>query len=225
MKNKKNFQDLLKVLGRSRGYSPEELIQDLPRHKNFTSDLIDKIKKAPEVVLRNSGTLFAKKLIKMMKDLNKEAYRAKQFTRTELNDRGVLYGVVLLKHQVMDIVLNYFHTRWPQCVICLYNEYTQKTSVMNEKGVIWENELPFEDIIEKISKKRSIMPYFKDIQCSGEEIFETLYKSQFIEERDNPNFFEKMIPKNCYKLPGMRDGVEKRFNYHIKKLDDFLDSS
>jgi len=221
MKKKKKLQDPLKVLGRARGYSRKELIQNLPRHKNFTPDLIDKLKKLPEVVLRNSGTPLAKKLIKMMKELNTEAYRAKQFTRTELNDRGVLYGIVLLKHKVMDIVLNYFHMRWPQCLICLYNEDTHKTSVMNEKGVIWESELAFREVIKKISKKRKIMPYFKEIQFSGDKIFETLYKSQYIEERDNPNFFEQMIPKHCYKLPGMRDGVEKRFNYQIKKLDDF----
>ena len=53
-----------------------------------------------------------------MREISIEVYRAKQFTRTEINNRGVLYGVVSLKHRVMDIVLNYFHQRWPNCNQC-----------------------------------------------------------------------------------------------------------
>ncbi len=224
MNNKKNQNDPLRVVGRARGYSHKELVQNLPRHKDFTTDLIQKMKKIPEVVLRNSGTILAKKLIRMMKELNTEAYRAKQFTRTKLNDRGVLYGIVLLKHKIMDIVLNYFHKRWPQCIICLYNEYTHKTSIINEKGSIQETENPLNEIIEQISKNRKSIPYFKDIQFSGNKIYEILYKSQIIEERDNPNYFKQMIPESCYKLPGMRGGVEIRFNYQKKILDHFLKS-
>jgi len=31
-----------------------------------------------------------------------------------------------------------------------------------------------------------------------------------------------MIPDYCYKLPGMRNGVEKRFSSRNKKLNEFL---
>ena len=71
-----------------------------------------------------------------------------------------------------------------------------------------------------MSENRSLIPYFDDIQFSGEEIFETLYKSQFISERESNQYFKKMIPDPCFKLPGMRRGVEKRFRN--KKLNEFL---
>ena len=100
----------------------------------------------------------------------------------------MLYGVVLLKHQVIDRVLDYFHKRWPQCVICLYNEYTCKTNIINEKGLIHEVKSPLKEIVNIISKKRPVMPYFEDIQFSGEEIFETLYNTQNIIERNNPRY-------------------------------------
>ncbi|TFG07501.1 MAG: DUF4130 domain-containing protein [Promethearchaeota archaeon] len=222
MSKKKNGQDPLKVIGRARGYSHDELLANLPRHADYSSHLISKIKKLPEVVLRNSGTPLARKIIRMMREVSKEAYRAKQFTRTEINNKGVLYGVVLLKHRVMDLVLYYFHERWPQCVICLYNEHTQKTGIINEKGKVWEISLPLQTIVEKISKDRPVVPYFDDIQFSGEQIFETLYNSQSIAERENPRYFKSMIPEHCYKLPGMRKGVEKRFTPRNKKLDEFL---
>ncbi len=220
MNKKLENNDPLKVVGSARGHSYDELINNLPRHQKFSPNLIQGIKKIPEVILRNNGTPFAKRVNRMMKEIKTEAYRAKQFTRTEINNRGVLYGVVLLRHRVMDIVLNYFHKRWPNCIICLYNEYTNKTTIINEKGKIEEFESCLENVVANISENRSIIPYFNDIQFTGKEIFETLYKSQYISERKNSSFFKKMIPNKCYNLPGMRSGIEKRFRN--KEINDFL---
>lgn len=220
MNKKLDNKDPLKVVGCARGHSCDELINNLPRHQKFSPNLIQGIKKIPEVIFRNNGTPFAKRVNRMMKEIKTEAYRAKQFTRTEINNRGVLYGIVLLRHRVMDIVLNYFHKRWPNCIICLYNEYTYKTAIINEKGKIDEFESSLEDVVINISKNRSIIPYFNDIQFTGKEIFETLYKSQYISERENSSFFKKMIPNKCYDLPGMRSGIEKRFRN--KEINDFL---
>ncbi|MHA1931789.1 MAG: DUF4130 domain-containing protein, partial [Promethearchaeota archaeon] len=215
-------QDPLEVVGCAKGYTHEELIKNLPRHRKSSPILIEQVKKIPEVVLRNSGTLIAKKIKKMMGEIYGEAYRAIQFTRTEMNNRGVLFGVVLLKHQVMDKVLNYFHERWPQCVICLYNEHTQRTGIINEKGNIKEVKLSLKRAVEAASRGRSIIPYFEDIQFTGEEIFEVLYKSQNIVERENPRYFKSMIPDKCFTLPGMRKGVEKRYKSQNKKINDYF---
>jgi hypothetical protein len=157
-----------------------------------------------------------------MREVNTEAYRAKQFTRTEINNRGVLFGIVLLKHKVIDNVLKYFHERWPQCIICLYNEHTQKTAIINESGKIREVNMPLKEAVEIASFGRPIVPYFEDIQFSGEEIFESLYNSQNIVQRENTRYFKGMIPDKCFKLPGMRDGVEKRYKSRNKKILDFF---
>ncbi|MFX1366007.1 MAG: DUF4130 domain-containing protein [Promethearchaeota archaeon] len=220
MKNSEIKRDPLEVIGCAKGHSHREIIDKLPQHCKFSPYLIDQIKKIPEVILRNSGTPFAKKINGMMREVTTEAYRAKQFTRTEINNRGVLFGVVLLKHKVMDSILNYFHERWPQCVICLYNEYSNKTGVIDEKGTIQEIDAPLKSVVEKVSNYRPIIPYFNDIQFSGEEIFETLYKSQFISERENNSYFKRMIPDKCFELPGMRHGIEKSFRN--KKINDFF---
>ena len=71
----KNCQDPLKVVGRAKGYSRKELINSLPRHAKFTPNLLQQIKKLPEVTLRNSGSSLAKKFIRMMREISKEAYR------------------------------------------------------------------------------------------------------------------------------------------------------
>jgi len=220
MRKVTNEKDPLEVVGCAKGHSREELIHNLPRHCNFTPVLIQQIKKIPEVILRNSGTPLAKKVNRMMREVSTEAYRAKQFTRTEINNRGVLFGVVSLKHKVLDLVLNYFHERWPQCIICLYNEHTHKTGVINEKIVIHEVDLSLKKVVERFSENRPVIPYFEDIQFSGEQIFETLYNSQNISERDNKRYFKSMIPDKCLELPGMRGGAEKRFRN--KKINDYL---
>ncbi len=213
-------EDPLKVVGCAKGHSHEELIRNLPRHYKFSPVLIQRIREIPEVVLRNSGTPFAKKVNHMMREVSTEAYRARQFTRTEINNRGVMFGVVLLKHQVIDLVLQYFSKRFPQCIICLYNEHNHKTTIIDEKGKIQEFNSPLKSAVEKISKNRPIIPYFDDIQFSGEEIFETLYSSQFISEKENKSYFKRMIPNQCFKLPGMRSGVEKRFRN--RKINEYL---
>ncbi|MFX1572207.1 MAG: DUF4130 domain-containing protein [Promethearchaeota archaeon] len=220
MKKITKGNDPLEVVGCAKGHSHEELIHNLPRHCNFYPALIQQIKRIPEVVLRNSGTPIAKKINRMMREISKETYRAIQFTRTQINNRGVLFGVVSLKHNVMDRVLSYFHKRWPDCIVCLYNEYNHKTSTMDEGGKLCNIDSSLKTLVEQVSKNRPIVPYFNDIQFSGEQIFETLYNSQFIPERENQSFFKKMIPGKCFELPGLRGGVEKRFRN--KRINDFI---
>ncbi len=214
--------DPLKILGRSKGYSRKEVLRYIVHHEEQTPNLIKEIKRIPDVVLQNVGTPIAKKAIKMVREVFREVYRAKQFTRTNINNRGVLYGIVLLKHKVMDLVLHYFHQRWPNCVICLYNEHTEFTGIMNEKGIMRRIQSSLEEVVEELSLFRPIKPYFDDIQFSGKEIFETLYMTQNISTRENPRYFKQMIPDKCYNLPGMRDGIEKRFSKKNKNLDEFL---
>jgi hypothetical protein len=220
MKNRKSQKDPLEVIGRAKGYCREDLVKNLKRHALFRPNLIRQIKEISDEVLRNLGTPQANKIIRMMREVFTEAYRAKQFTRTEINNHGVLYGVVLLRHQVMDLVLKYFHERWPECVICLYNEHNHKTGIINEKGDIIESNSPLKQVVQDISSDREIFPYFNDIQFSGEQIFETLYNSQNVNKRENPRYFRSMIPKACFELPGMRSGIEKRFRN--KKVNDFF---
>ncbi len=91
---------------------------------------------------------------------------------------------------------------------------------MDEKGRISVYKSPLMKVVEKVSKDRPVIPYFDDIQFSGEEIFETLYTSQFISERENKTYFKKMIPDKCFELPGMKGGVEKGFRN--RKINDYF---
>jgi hypothetical protein len=93
---------------------------------------------------------------------------------------------------------------------------------MNERGEMREIKLPLHKVVNGISNKRDRKPYFEDIQFSGKEIFETLYETQNIKERSNPRYFKHMIPDKCFELPGLRDGIEKRYDEKNKKIDEFF---
>ena len=68
-------KDPLEVIGCAKGYSKEDLIKELPRHSKFTPNLIKQVKNLPEVMLRNSGTPVAKKIVRMMRYISVESYR------------------------------------------------------------------------------------------------------------------------------------------------------
>ena len=207
----KTVKNPLTVLGWSPEYSKQDLIKRISRHANFSPGLLQTIKKIPEIIFLNNGTQEAKKILKMVKEIGLEAYRAIQFTRTKLNNRGIIYGKVLLKHKVEDEVLVYFHERWPMCIVCLFNEYRKQTYTIDEDGKLRKFKKPLSVVVEKLGLERPIQPYFEDIKVENEEMFEALYSSQFIKSRDNRKYFRKMIPKKCMELPGMKGGIEKRF--------------
>ncbi len=198
--------------------SKDEMIAILNRHNNFTPDLKKKILNIPEVILQNNGTLFAKKIDKMIHELFREVERCKQFTRTKLNKNGILYGKIELTHSMDDFILNFFHHRFPNFIICLYNQIRKETIVMFESGDLKKYKNSFKSILEMLSQNRSEISYFDGIDYDNETLFEEFYSSQFIKTRENRKYFKKWIPNKCMKLPGLKNGIENRFrNNQIDK--------
>ena len=212
--------DRLVVGGCSKGYTKRELLEELPRHTEYNLKLQAQIRRTPEAYFLNSGNQFARKILKMVREIFLDSYRAIQFTRTLMNEHGILSGVVALKHDTEDKVLEYFHERWPQCIICLYNERTKLTHIINEEGQISTHASNLKTVVLDLSAIRPRQPYFEDITETNEDMFKALYESQFIRERANRRYFKQMIPDQCMELPGMRGGVEHRFRNH--SLDRFM---
>jgi len=117
-------------------------------------------------------------------------------------------------------LLKYFHDRFPNCFICLYNIIKNETITINEQGRFKKFQAPLDEIVKKISMNRPITPYFEDISMDNEEIFEEFYSSQFIASRENRKYFKKMIPKYAMEMPGMKGGIENRFRNN--QLDKYI---
>ena len=183
------------------------MLTSLPRHSQCSPNLLLKVQNASESILRNNGSKFARKINRMLHEIFRELERNRQFTRTVLNNRGILYGRIALHHQSGDELLKYFHNRFPNCFICLYNTIKHETITMNEQGKFQKFQVSLDEIVQIIAKNRSITPYFEDISMKNEEIFQEFYSSQFIASRENRKYFKKMIPKYAMDMPGMKDGV------------------
>ncbi|QEE17309.1 DUF4130 domain-containing protein [Promethearchaeum syntrophicum] len=202
------------------GFSKEEMLENLIRHSNCNRNLLKKVQNTSESLLRNKGSPFARKIYRMLHEIFRELERNRQFTRTTLNNHGVLYGKISLSHQSEEDLLKYFHNRFPNCVICLYNIVKNETITMNEQGRFQKFQENLDECVQKISMNRKNTPYFEDITMNNEEFFQEFYSSQFIESRENRKYFKKMIPKYAMEMPGMKGGVENRFRNH--QLDKYI---
>ncbi len=110
-----------------RNFNKKTLYELLPRHAKFTPDLLLKLQQIPISILENRACPLAIKVYKMAREVSKDCERAKQFTRTQINDHGLLYGTVMLKHHTCDLVLNFFHNRYPLFTVALYNHLKKET--------------------------------------------------------------------------------------------------
>jgi uncharacterized membrane protein YheB (UPF0754 family) len=226
MRNKnQRGQSQKKGCGSANGlYSRNEIIKILPRHQNCTPNLIKKLQNASQSELENKASRFAQQINSMIKDIYRERERSRQFTRTRLNKYGVMYAEVSAHHQIEDMILEFFHERFPAFVIVVFNVVNKKSYAINEYGKFWFVQKPLKEVITDLSKNRSVVPFLEDMDIENDELmtksFQTFYKSQFIEQRENRRYFKHMIPDNCMALPGMKGGVEKRFRNN--SLDSWL---
>jgi hypothetical protein len=159
----------------------------------------------------------------MSREVAKDCERAKQFARTHLNEHGLLYGIVMLKHTTQDMVLDFFHRRYPLFTIALYNARKKETYIIDPMGKMTTESESLQNIIQNYNKSHPITPMFKELatQPEDKEIFAEFYTSQFIDERENKRYFGHMIPKEVREWPGME--LEKGFRN--QKLDKFLKKS
>ncbi|TFH27660.1 MAG: DUF4130 domain-containing protein, partial [Promethearchaeota archaeon] len=123
------------------GYTKDQLSILIRRHSEFSLQLVQKIREHEASILQNSGSPFAKRVNGMIRAVFKEFDRQRQFTRTELTPQGVLWGEVHFQHRIEDLVLEYFHERFPQCIILLANEVKNECIFITEAGKMFRSTL------------------------------------------------------------------------------------
>lgn len=202
------------------GYTKEEVLDLIPRHKDYSPDLSKLIHTIPEEILSNIASTSARSLDRMIKQIFREFERVKQFTRTKLNDFGILYGEIATKHVIEDWIIEYFYQRFPSCWLCLYNVSKRQTLIWRGESKWYYSSNPLENVIQNLSKKREKTPYFADICVNNEELFNTFYKTQYIPTRKNKRYYQQVIPLKARKLPGLKGKIET--NLENKKMDSYL---
>ncbi|WP_457557666.1 DUF4130 domain-containing protein [Candidatus Harpocratesius sp.] len=229
--NRLNTNECTKTRSAYQGYRKKEILNHLQRHVNYSSYLEKKIREIPESILQSSSSPFAKQINSMIREIFKEMDRQRQFTRTQLSPSGILFGTIQCKHHVEDLILEYFHIRFPDFIICLFNELKKRTWVILESAEILSFSEKLEVIVEKFSHSREEIAWNLDYFDEGEKLkipqaetlFNEFYSSQFIKKRENREYFQKMIPKKIKNHPGLRGKIETKFQN--TSLDAFLKKS
>ena len=219
---KKEQTTLKKQIGSRnlKGLSKDELLELIGRHKDINPGIIRLIHQIPESVLTNLASKEARMISKMVKQIFRELERVKQFTRTKLNDHGILYGEVQFHHHIEDLIIEYFHERFPKCWLCLKNCQNRKCLIWKGKDKWFYSKDSIKENLIFLNNLRPKDPYFEDIQVDNEDMFNAFYKTQYIPSRKNPRYYRQMIPIKSRELPGLKGKIET--SLENKKLDNFL---
>ena len=151
-----------------RPFSRHQYLNTLKRHGDFSPRILHQFRSMSDLILKTSASPEAKKLLTMARAVGREAERMRQFTRTKLTERGVLFAYITLHHRVEDQILAYFHGRFPQFLIVLFERRQKISYVIDEQGVIHTHPLPLKATVDLLSQNREILPLLQDIEHSLE---------------------------------------------------------
>jgi hypothetical protein len=202
------------------GFSKAELLSILSRHAHCTQKILAEIEAHDEIYFQTKGSAKAVQAFNMAREVLKEIGRAIQFARTQINAHAILSCAISLEHAIEDRLMEFWHERFPECVICLYNIRSRCCFIMDEKGEIQKEGRSLDVIVEGLSQKRPEHPLFADLaqgDAAG-DIFKTFYESQLIESRANRRYFQQMIPNEWL----FRPGLEVEHGFRNTKLEQFL---
>lgn len=127
----------------------------------------------------------AKKFIDLSRQVAGERHRAISFLRLKpIDQHNVLMGEFEIVHQTGEIIMLHFLKRFPKYRIML---------VFGNEVLIGQGNEIFR---EKIERKKVTLPSTPD---EFERYWLAFYRSQYIPERRNLKYFQRMIPKKYWR--------------------------
>jgi probable DNA metabolism protein len=126
----------------------------------------------------------ARKFLKLARAVGAEKYRATAFIRLQPIDQHlVLYGEFQIEHQTAELIMLHFMKRFPKYNIMI---------VFNDEVFIGRNKEIFR---QGLGKKKVALPKAPD---ELERYWLAFYRSQYIPERRNLKYLQRMIPKKYW---------------------------
>ena len=218
----------------------------VPRNREFLDHSLEEQKQIsrelenlPEAVLESNFTTNAKIYYRMARAVSREIHYHKMFTRLKIEGNAVLTGTIQPKHEIEDILLQFFYQRFPKFVIILNSIQKRRTyfigpiylkKIMDKKCVLVKTEANFIlgesslrlkkllSILSPLVRANSLFKRILDTELDLNRLFKEFYDSQYIESRENYKLFFQNMPKKYQKKEDMV--VEKTFR--TKTLDKFL---
>ncbi|HUY00666.1 MAG TPA: DUF4130 domain-containing protein [Candidatus Deferrimicrobium sp.] len=185
------------------------------RHKkSLRDDLIPKVKKVlgenPSIIY-NKLTKLARQFYIRGREVLGELHRLNAFIRFEVYPEYLLVSEIRPEHDIIDLMFNYFHRRYPDFIILLTEQYqgnisTKRPNIhfstLKQKRNYWyfpRHSYTLQDLRELIQPQ--LMELF-DVEDFTSELWERYYDSQYIKERKNIKLARKALPKKMIKKAG-----------------------
>ncbi len=188
-------------------------LEYIKRHKKFDQNVINILNNQDQRLVLNKATKESRTFHDWGKQVGGEAHRIISFTRLKISDKGILYSEIFSEHKVEDIVINFFHRRFPKFLIVIGSKRIVYS--IDKFGVRKKHLESVKNVVNHLEKN-----YFDEFLMnlnSEEDMWKTYYYSQNILQRRNKKLQVKMMPKKYMK----HMGIENEFYKGNKKLDEF----
>lgn len=156
-------------------------------HNNYRQTIIDSVieqfkSKGPSYVLckvSDEARIFRN----WARQVKTERQRAISFIRLQpVEQKRVLFGEFEVKHKTQELIMLHFMKRFPTYAILIF---------FGEEAFIGRDGEIFKDKVKK--------PQIPQIKDNFEDYWRTFYKSQYIPERKNLKYLQRMLPKKYWK--------------------------
>lgn len=185
------------------------------RHANFDPQLEKEVQRQDKAIVENLASQEARKLNKLHTNVGWAVCKLQSFLRFETSKHGILYTKIKSEHKLADIILEFFHLRFPLFHIVI--EHGKHTYVIDRNGDITKHNTNLLQTVSNLEKELPVDPLLNDID-SNEEYFQNYYQSQNIKERYNPKLMKQLMPKKYM----ADDTPEHHINTNTKSLNDYF---
>ncbi len=159
----------------------------LSRHRNITSEFLDKVKGIPKEILENLGTEDAKKAVSMSREVESDLHAHKAFLRFSISPYGLLYAKLeKMRHFNEEELLKFFKTRFPMFILLF--ESKRGVFLTDHNSSILRIKRPLETVLSELEKELPLNWLLLDLKEGNyEEIWKSFAKSQIIKGKKASN--------------------------------------
>lgn len=160
----------------------KDVLSSLSRHKDITTEFLDKIKSIEKVILENVGTDLAKKAISMSREVDGDLHEHKAFLRLSVSPHGILYAKLdKMKHQNEFKLLEFFKARFPTFLILF--ESNRGVFACEHNSSFLETDLSLEQALRECEEKLPSNPILMELNDNNynyQQLWESFAQSQVI---------------------------------------------
>lgn len=200
----------------------KDILDLLRRNQKCSKEFIEQVSKEDPSYLENITSDIAKKADKLARDVSREAYKVRAFTRLNLSRHGILFATIEPQYHVEDLVVKWFWKRFPQFVIALESKPKRGVFLFGPgfTDVIF-TKAPLKEVIEDLESRLPIKPLLGEVAEFSETIWQLYYASQYVPSRKNLKLFLKFLPRKYQKWKGLVTEA----SFGTRRLDEFFSTS